>query len=460
MHIEGGSRMFKRKWNHLAVGLTALAIVGGGCSGAAPSGETTEGGASNVGAPEGGVTTIKLHNWYPKKADNWDVVIAEFEKQHPNIKVEFVSAEDNNSNEYYKKLDLAAASGDDLDVMMFSNMNYLVQRAELGMLEPLDSYLEKEGVTLTEEYSVDTSIGGKVYGLPGKLVQPMVYINENHLKEAGLELPKDWTWDEYMQYAKAMTKTEGAKTRYGTYFHSWASIAFFVQNSNRPTEANLATDDGTSANVDNPYVRKSLELRLQGEQEGSATPYAEVISQKLNYRPQYFNQDTSMITMGSFLIPETGGTDAVPATFRTVFAPPPKYSKDDPISGNVSSDILGVYSKSKHKEEAYAFIRWFTTEGIVLQGKTIPSWKKANLVEVVDTIVAGTKTPEMIDKESLLYVLEHTQLNTPPVAVPYHAELEKAYLEEFDKMMLSGQDIDTTIRNAQQRIQDIIDSKQ
>lgn len=32
-------------------------------------------------------------------------------KKYPNIKVEFVSAEDNNSNEYYKKLDLAAASG-------------------------------------------------------------------------------------------------------------------------------------------------------------------------------------------------------------------------------------------------------------------------------------------------------------------------------------------------------------
>lgn len=445
--------MVKSKWNRVLIISALTALVGAGCSPQAPEG------AQGGGAADGPVT-IKLHNWYPKKADNWDVVIAEFEKKHPNIKVEFVSAEDNNSNEYYKKLDLAAASGEDLDVVMFSNMTFLNQRVKLGMMEPLDSYLQKEGVDFAKEYTVDTRIGDKTYGLPGKSNQPLVFINENHLKEAGLELPKSWTWDEYMQYAKAMSKAEGGKKRYGTYFHSWVQYAYIVPYMGQPVGANLTTDDGTKANADTPFVRKSLELRLQGEKEGSVTPYSEVVSQKLNYRPQYFNQDTSMIAMGSFLIPEAGGTEQVPATFKTVFAPVPKMNKDDKLIANVSSDVLGIYSKSKHKEEAYTFIRWFTTEGIVLQGKTIPSWKGANLNEVVDKIIAGSKSPEMIDKESLLYVLENTELATPAVAVPYHAELEKAFLEEFDKMMLAGQDIDTTIRNAQTRIQKIIDSKQ
>ncbi|OOC58711.1 ABC transporter substrate-binding protein [Paenibacillus ihbetae] len=447
--------MFKRNWKRFSAAAAILSLIVSGC--ASGSGESQ--GAGSNGSAADGTVTIKLHTWYPKKTDNWDVAIAEFEKKHPNIKVEFVSAEDNNSNEYYKKLDLASASGEALDVVMFSNMNYLSQRMELGMLEPLDGYLEQEGAVLADEYTVDTRIGGKTYGLPGKSVLPLVFINENHLKEAGLELPKDWTWDEYMQYAKAMTKTDAGKTRYGTYFHSWSTQAYFVQSMNQAFGANLTTDDGAAANADTPSVRKSLELRLQGEEEGFVTPYSEVISQKLNYRPQYFNQETSMISMGSFLVPETGGTDQVPATFKTVFAPLPKVNKEDPISGNVSGDVLGIYSKSKHKEEAYTFIRWYTTEGIVLQGKYFPSWKKAEMNEVVDNIIAGTKTPEMIDKESLLYVLEHTKQTTAAVAVPFHAELEKAFIEEFDAMMLSGQDLDTTVKNAQQRIQKIIDSK-
>lgn len=149
----------------------------------------------------------------------------------------------------------------------------------------------------------------------------------------------------------------------------------------------------------------------------------------------------------------------MPATFKTVFAPLPKVNKEDPISGNVSGDVLGIYSKSKHKEEAYTFIRWYTTEGITLQGKYFPSWKKANMNEVVDRIIAGTKTPEMIDKDSLLYVLENTKQTTAAVAVPFHAELEKVFVEEFDAMMLSAQNLDTTVKNAQERIQKIIDSK-
>lgn len=79
--------------------------------------------------------------------------------------------------------------------------------------------------------------------------------------------------------------------------------------------------------------------------------------------------------------------------------------------------------------------------------------------DVVDRIIAGSKTPEMIDKASLLYVLENTIPTTAATAVPYHAELEKVLLEEFDKVMLSGQSIDDTIQHAQTKIQKIIDSK-
>ncbi|WP_342421601.1 extracellular solute-binding protein [Paenibacillus sp. FSL E2-0178] len=446
--------MFKAN-KKLFILVPLLSLLISGCGGA----KSEEGATPGTGEGTNERVTIKLSNWYAKKMDNWDVVIAEFEKTHPNIKVEFASAEDNNSNEFYKKLDLAVAGGDDLDIIMFSNMTYLSQRAGLGMIEPLDEYLATDGINYTDEYTSDTRIDGKVYGLPGKSSQGLVIINENHLKEAGLELPKDWTWDQYMEYAKAMTTKEGDKTRYGTYFHSWIQYGYLVQNFGQSVNANLTTDDGKKANIDNPFMRKSLELRLQGEAEGSATPYSEVVSQKLNYRPQYFNQDTSMLVTGSFLIPETGGTETIPASFKTVFAPLPKLNAEDPISANVSGDVLSLYSKSKHKDEAYTFIRWFSTEGIVLQGKNIPSWKKADLNDVVDRIIAGSKNPEMIDKESLLYVLENTKSTTTATAVPYHAELEKVLLEEFDKMMLSGQSIDATIQNAQTKIQKIIDSK-
>ncbi|MEK3720650.1 ABC transporter substrate-binding protein [Paenibacillus sp. FSL H8-0034] len=444
--------MIKKAWKQTVVGITTAALLLAGCSnlkgteGVQPSGNSDK------------PVTITLHNWYLMKKDNWDVVIAEFEKSHPNIKVKFVSAEDNNSLEFLKRLDLAVAGGDDLDVIINSLPSNFVPRAAQGMFEPLDEYLKKDGVNVSEEYNADPKYMGKYYGLPGKYVTYLVAMNENHLKEAGLPIPKDWTWDEYMEYAKKMTKTDGAKKRYGAYFHSWIYFSYAAQD-NQKQNSGLMKDDLKTANVMNPLVRKSLELRLQGEKEGSVTPYSEVLSQKLAYRPQYFNQDASMILTGSFLAQESGGTDQTPANFKTVFAPYPKVNKDDPMYTKAFSDILSVYSKSKHKQEAYTFIRWYTTEGIVKQKTYIPAWKKANMEQVVDALRASSKNPEMIDKESLLNVLKNSIPQDLNIPVTYQAEVEKIWQEEFDKLMLQGQNIDTTMKNGQEKIQKLIDSK-
>ncbi|WP_187273929.1 hypothetical protein [Paenibacillus sp. N3.4] len=40
---------------------------------------------------------------------------------------------------------------------------------------------------------------------------------------------------------------------------------------------------------------------------------------------------------------------------------------------------------------AYKFIRWFSTEGIGVQGLSLPGWRKADQSKVVDTFIAGTE---------------------------------------------------------------------
>ncbi|OMF22240.1 hypothetical protein BK133_26750 [Paenibacillus sp. FSL H8-0548] len=440
--------MFRNWLKSSAVVLTAAAMLLTGCGSS----------AGNKAGSDGAPVEIKVHTWYNLKNENFDIIKQEFEKQYPNIEVTFVSAGDNNATEAVKKVDLAAASGENMDVIMFSQPSFYVQRVALGMLEPLDDYLNKDNVKFEDEYSVNTLEKGKIYALPGKSVNMFVAINENHLKEAGLPVPTDWTWDDFLDYSKKLTKLDGEKKRYGTYFHSWTNPYSMIGLINQPTNAYLVTDDGKLANITNPIMKKSMEVRLQAEKDKSATPYAEVISQKLNYRPQYFNQDASMIVTGTFFIPETGGTEKVPAAFRTVFAPYPKINKDDQITTSASADIVSMYSKSKHKEEAYTFIRWFTTQGLVVQGRNIPSWKKADMNEVLDKIIAGTSNSEMIDKESALSFLENSKM-IPTINPPaFSSEVEKTMQEEFDKMMLQGQDVDATLNTAQEKIQKLIDS--
>ncbi|MFK4996709.1 hypothetical protein ACI2OX_01750 [Bacillus sp. N9] len=100
-------------------------------------------------------------------------------------------------------MDLAAASGEQMDVLMFSNPADYAQRVSLDMLEPIDTFIEEEGFSYDDEYKSSTKIGDHYYGLPGKFSTWYVLLNKDHLDAAGLEVPKSWTWEEYMDYAKS-----------------------------------------------------------------------------------------------------------------------------------------------------------------------------------------------------------------------------------------------------------------
>ena len=52
---------------------------------------------------------------------------------------------------------------------------------------------------------------------------------------------------------------------------------------------------------------------------------------------------------------------------------------------DVNGDLISVSKTSDHKQEAYDFMRWMSTEGIVEQGVFIPSWKEADLDTVLET---------------------------------------------------------------------------
>ncbi|WP_199615893.1 ABC transporter substrate-binding protein [Paenibacillus alkalitolerans] len=411
--------------------------------------------------------TIKFHTHGTELQYNWAATIAAFEEAHPDIKVELVPlSEKGDTQEATQKLDLAAGSGGQLDVLMFSDPASYAQRVGLGMVAPIDSFIEAEGYTVNEEYKVDTLMDGKYYALPGKFNPWYVMLNKDHLDAAGLEVPTDWTWDEFAEYAKKLTTGEGASKRYGTYFHGpqnggWMEFLRLAL-ANKAENTDFLKADGTS-NLDDPMFKRTLELRLQMERtDKSATPYADMLSQKLHYRTQFFNQSASMVLIGSWMNSELGGTEQHPLNFNVAIAPYPKNSESDTIGYTpVTTDFMAVAAKSEHKEEAYKFIRWYTTEGLAKYGRNVPSWTKVSagdLEKIIDSILSGTKSPEKVDKASLINVLSTSKSGKIIPPVTYQAEIYKALNQEYELMILGSQDLDTTLKNMQAAVQSIIDN--
>lgn len=455
--------MKKKFWSTLFAS-TMLVGTLAGCSGG--GGESASGSEEekDTNASEEAVT-IKFHTHGNESSYNWEKTISAFEEEHPNIDVDLVIlSEKGDTQEATQKLDLAAASGEQLDVLMFSDPASYAQRVALGMVAPIDEFIEEDGYTLSEEYKVDTKIDDSYYALPGKFNPWYVLMNKNHLDEAGLEVPTDWTWDEYMEYAKKLTTAD----HYGTYFHGpqgggWMEFMKLALASEEDN-TEFVKADGTS-NFDSPLFKKTLEMRAQMELEDkSSVPYTDIISQKLHYRNQFFGQDASTILIGSWMNTELGGTDQFPLDFNVAVAPYPKNEAgDDGGYTPVTTDFMSVAANSEHKKEAYTFIRWYTTEGQLVQGKNVPSWNGVSddeLGSIIDGILAGTATPEKVDRDSLVNVLKNAKSSKiiPPVA--YQAELYKVVNEEYEKLILGEQDIDATLKATQERAQEIIDNNQ
>ncbi|MBB3130228.1 multiple sugar transport system substrate-binding protein [Paenibacillus rhizosphaerae] len=460
--------MKRKRWlTGAAAGMLLISLLSG-CGG---SGGGDSEGASGSGGSSGGQdkVNLRLYTYGTEEAYNWSKTLKAYEDANPGVTIELVQlSEKGDTQEASKKLDLEAASSAQMDILMFSDPAGYAQRVALGMAEPLDDYIAKDGYKEETDYKVDTRLNGKVYALPGKFNPWYVLLNKDHLDEAGLSVPTDWTWDQFADYAKKLTKGEGASKRYGTYFHGpqgggWLEF-LKLKMENQPENSDFLKADGSS-NLDDPNFRATLELRLKMEKEDqSSVPYTDMISQKLNYRTQFFNQSASMIVIGSWMNTEIGGTDKVPLEFNVAVAPFPKNKEGDPTGITpVTTDYVAVAAKSKHKEEAYKFVRWYTTEGQTVQGKNIPAWsqvKSDQVEQIIDTILAGTKSPEKVDKKSLVDTLVASKASAIVPPASYQAEVFKAVNEEYEKLILGNQDIDETVKNSQERVNKIIESNQ
>jgi len=460
-----------KKWLVLVVAILVLAAGCGQNSGtdrkqngsAAGGGEQQQQNNGGGGSAPQKEVTIKFHHWYDTEDERLDKVIEQFERQNPGIKVESVRLDPKGSAESMQALDLLAASGEPLDVIMQPGLNDFVKRVGMGLFEPLNEHLDAMGIDMNEEFIVDTSFDGVYYGFPVHYLPWITILNKELLDKAGLDVPKDWTFDDFTEYARKLTDDtgEGMDKQYGTYFPREHSQLYYMALFNQPNINALVSPDGRTSHVTHPAVRKSLEVLQQVEMiDKSALSFSDRISLNLHYAWPYFNQKAAMNITQGHMISRVGGYSQYPATFLTVFAPYPKINKDDEIYLPASINFVGVAATSQHKEESLKFAYFLATEGVVIQEKYLSNWSKVDLDDLVDKILSNTQSPEFVDGESLKHVLKVSKPTPLSITPFFYSEVVNAYAEQVELFLLGGQDIDTTIENAEKAVQRIIDTNQ
>ena len=141
-------------------------------------------------------------NWDVPNGDSYviiDQAIERFEQTHDRVKIEYVSGLQ--KQDYAEWLSQQALMGKLPDVFMVRSDDLHIF-ANVGMLESLDSYMEKDPKMDASRYFSPALQSGQYqqrqYVLPYESVPTMMYVNKTLLDQYGIALPaNDWTWEDF-----------------------------------------------------------------------------------------------------------------------------------------------------------------------------------------------------------------------------------------------------------------------
>ena len=425
--------------------MLASGLVGCGSSSSSTPAGSTASGSTGGSETSGEQINLRFVSWQTDYMDLNEAVAEAYTAEHPNITVTFDYYGDMTATEYYKKVDLMVMGGEEMDILMTSAFPEHAQRAGSGAYLPLDEYFEAEGIVPEEAYSIIQKVDDKIYGIPGDLKSWFVIINKDMLDAAGLEVPSlDWTWDDYREYAKAMTTGEGASKIYGSYFHSWDHYDYLGMWSTYPDNP-MFKEDMSGVNFDDPDFKDWLQYRYDLENvDKSSMPYADVKSMNMNYRDKFFNGQIAMLPIGNFIVPELDDQDKYPHDFVTTFAPIPAWGDAEPGTTYTESHFYSVSKTSKHPQEAYDFIRFYTTEGMRIRGISVSAEAGIDKMEFMDMQIDD---PTYVDTEALSAVMNNPAWKDLVYAnVPtYNKEMSQLMLDQCANFLLGSSSIDETI---------------
>ncbi|UKS26883.1 extracellular solute-binding protein [Paenibacillus sp. HWE-109] len=424
----------------LSSAMISLTVLGGcganttNTTGASPSAAASTATSTPAAKP----VTIKYYNWdNDTTGPATKKLIDDFQAKNPNIKVESIPLVPSNSVESMKKLDVMMTSGEQVDVVLYSNIDETMARAAQGVLAPLNDLYKKDNVNPDEEYYINPKYKGNYYATMYTASDWLVMLNEDALKDAGLKPPAyDWTWDDFRDYAKKLTKGEGNDKRYGAYFHTWGEYAnpiAYTDLKNPYLTADLKPvfNDPTFAYFFN--LRRAME-----KDDKSIKPYSDVVGGKLSYATEFISGKTSMLLSATFLVSSLADKAKNPHTFKTIIAPMPRSSKNvEPGLTDFGASFVAIANNSKYKEEAYKFVRFMSTENNTRYD--LSGWKKSDTKALLDRLFGGSK--DVVDLDSLAALLSDKRMRTnmtTDVSAPYQNQLKKVLENGFSTFILDN----------------------
>ena len=154
-----------------------------------------------------------IHFWHCHSgavAESHQFLVDKFNASQDKIEV-VLEFQANNYYDLNSKVKTAMTTGTAPEVSLGESMT-MANLANTGAIQPLESYIANDPEFNLEDYAagvmINTYVKGKLYGLPYQRSTAIMYTNKTLLQAAGLDPAGPKTFDELIEYCKALTKND------------------------------------------------------------------------------------------------------------------------------------------------------------------------------------------------------------------------------------------------------------
>lgn len=355
------------------------------------------------------VTVIKFASWGSQsEVEIIKPILAEFEKQNPDIKVEFMHIPQN----YFQKIHLLFASNLAPDIIFMNNL-YLPVYANAGMLEEVTDAKMQRFDEFYGKALEALSYQGKLYAIPRDVSNLVVYVNKDLFKKYDVALPnKFWNFQDLLTITQKLTKdtdNDGKIDIWGISFEEEPALFYLPYLMSEG--GGILSDDLSTVIINYPESQKGLNF------------YADL---RNKYHVAPTKSESASATMAQLFLQ---GKLAMQLSGRWLV---PKYKEDADFDWNVINfpsgdkgsivpmDASGwcIAKSSKHKKEAAKLIEFlsskdsiekFSKSGLIVparidvaEGDFSSGEKSPNPKVFLDVIKTSKPTPVSVNYNEIL----------------------------------------------------------
>ena len=247
--------MKRKTGKRLLTGVLSLVLIGA----LTACGQTSEKEESTVSSSAGKETVIESTSeaesepqtlrimWWGNqtRADATVAMMEKFEEAHPGVTVEY---EFTDYGGYWDKLTTLAVSNKMPDIIQM-DMGYLPQYAGRDLLTGLDEYIADGAIDLSganEKVLNNGKYSDVTYAVPTGTNAVALAYRVDVVKEAGVEIPMEMTWSEFLDIAKTVYEKTGWK--------QLLTAAMRYEDSLRNAGLSFFNEDGSALGFEDPAV--------------------------------------------------------------------------------------------------------------------------------------------------------------------------------------------------------------